>query len=87
MHIVLTIVIGFLIGFVAKLLVPGRDPAGLLITTVLGVAGALLAKYLGVAMDVFQPEDTVGFAAAVLGAVVLLAVYHLFSGRQRLVHY
>ena len=87
MHIAVTIIIGFLAGFVAKMLVPGKDPVGLLITTLLGIAGAFVAKYIGVAMNLYQPQDAVGFVAAVLGAVVLLAIYSLFDRRNHMVHH
>ena len=62
---------------VAKLLVPGRDPGGFIITTLLGIAGALVAKYLGVAMGFYTQADSVGFIASVIGAIVLLVLYHL----------
>lgn len=83
MHIFWTIVIGFFVGIVAKLLTPGRDPGGFILTTVLGIAGALLAKYIGVAMGFYQNTDSVGFIASVLGAVIILVLYHLVFRRVR----
>ena len=83
MHIFWTIVVGFFVGIVAKLLVPGRDPGGFLITTLLGIAGALVAKYIGVAMGFYQNTDSVGFIASVIGAVILLVLYHLVFRRVR----
>ena len=85
MHILVTIVIGFFAGLIAKMIMPGRDPGGFVITTLLGIAGAFLAKYIGVALHFYQPGDAAGFLAAVVGAVIILAVYHLFR-RGRTVH-
>jgi uncharacterized membrane protein YeaQ/YmgE (transglycosylase-associated protein family) len=78
MHILVTIIIGFFAGLIAKMLMPGRDPGGFLVTTLLGIAGAFVAKYLGIALNIYQPGDAVGFLAAIVGAVIILAVYHLF---------
>jgi len=78
MHIIGTIIIGFIIGLIAKMLVPGRDPGGFVITTLLGIAGAFVAKYIGQALNWYRPEDAAGFIASIVGAVLLLAVYHLF---------
>ena len=84
MHIIGTIIIGFIVGLIAKILVPGRDPGGFVITTLLGIAGAFVAKYIGQALNWYRPEDAAGFIASIVGAVLLLAVYHLFRrGRNR----
>jgi uncharacterized membrane protein YeaQ/YmgE (transglycosylase-associated protein family) len=76
MHIVWTILIGFVAGVVAKLLMPGKDPGGFVITTVLGIAGSLLATYGGQAIGWYQPGQGAGFIGAVVGAIILLAIYH-----------
>jgi uncharacterized membrane protein YeaQ/YmgE (transglycosylase-associated protein family) len=78
MHILGTIIIGLIVGVIAKVLMPGRDPGGFITTTLLGIAGAFVAKYAGVALDIYQPEDSVGFLASIVGAVLILAVFHLF---------
>ena len=78
MHIIVTIIIGFFAGLIAKMLTPGRDPGGFVTTTLLGIAGAFVAKYLGIALNIYQPGDAVGFLASIVGAVIILAVYHLF---------
>ena len=83
MHIFWTIIVGFFVGLIAKLITPGREPSGFIITTVIGIAGALVAKYIGVAMGFYQNTDRVGFIASVLGAVILLALYHLIVRRTR----
>lgn len=77
------IVIGGLVGGIAKLLMPGRDPGGCIITILLGVAGALVAGWIGRAIGWYGPEDQgAGFLAAIVGAFVLLLVYRLIIGRR-----
>lgn len=78
MHILWTILIGFFAGVIAKLLVPGRDPGGFILTTLLGIAGALVAKYIGIGLGFYQSTDAVGFLASVIGAIIILVIYHLF---------
>lgn len=73
------IVIGGLAGALAKLLMPGRDPGGCIITILLGVAGALVAGWLGHAIGWYQPNEGAGFIAAVVGAFILLGVYRLIA--------
>lgn len=77
MHIIWMIIIGFIAGVIAKLLVPGRDPGGFIITTLLGIAGALLAGFLGRTMGWYGPNDSAGFIASIVGAVIILGIYHL----------
>jgi uncharacterized membrane protein YeaQ/YmgE (transglycosylase-associated protein family) len=81
MQILWTLVIGFVAGVVAKLIMPGRDPSGFIITTLLGVAGAFLATYLGQAAGWYQAGQAAGFIGAVVGALVLLAIYHMLRRR------
>lgn len=83
MHIIVTIIIGLLVGIVAKLLMPGRDPGGFIITALLGIVGAVVATYLGRALGLYGPNESAGFIGAVIGAVVLLAIYRLLAGRRR----
>lgn len=83
MHIFWTIIIGFFVGIVAKLLMPGRDPGGFIITALLGIGGALLAKYIGVAMGFYHNTDPVGFIASVIGAIIILILYRMVAGRLR----
>lgn len=84
MGIIATLVIGFIVGLVARMLMPGRDPGGFIITILLGIAGAFVANYLGSAMGFYRPDQPVGFIASVVGAVLLLAVYRLATGRRSL---
>lgn len=81
--IIAWIVIGLLAGGVAKLLMPGRDPGGCIITILLGIAGALLAGFLGQAVGWYQPGEGAGFLAAIVGAFVILLVYRLVLARRR----
>ena len=83
MHIIVTIIIGFLAGIIAKLLMPGRDPGGFIITTLLGIAGAFVATYLGQAIGWYRADEGAGFIGAIVGAIVILAIYHMIAGRRR----
>lgn len=75
------IVFGLVVGIVAKLLMPGRDPGGIIVTMVLGIVGALLGGFLGRAMGLYGPNDAAGFLMSLLGAVVLLGLYRLVARR------
>lgn len=77
-----TIVIGLLIGIVAKLLMPGRDPGGCIITILIGIAGSFVASYLGRALGWYRDGQAAGFIASVLGAMLLLLLYRLIFGRR-----
>jgi len=79
-----TIVIGLLAGAIAKLLMPGKDPGGCLITILLGIAGALLAKFLGQILNLYGPNENAGFIAAIVGAFIILLIYRMVVGRRRL---
>ncbi len=83
MHIIVTIIIGLLVGIVAKLLMPGRDPGGFIITALLGIVGAIVATFLGRALGLYGPNQSAGFIGAVIGAIILLAIYRLLAGRRR----
>ncbi|MEO6034134.1 MAG: GlsB/YeaQ/YmgE family stress response membrane protein [Verrucomicrobiota bacterium] len=82
MSIIGTLVIGLLVGIVAKFLMPGRDPGGFIITTLLGIAGAFIAHFVGMRMGWYGQGDAAGFIASVVGAIILLAIYRLFVGRK-----
>jgi uncharacterized membrane protein YeaQ/YmgE (transglycosylase-associated protein family) len=82
MEILGTIIIGFLAGIVAKLVTPGRPkPQGFILTTVLGIVGAVVAKFLGEAIGLYKPGDSVGFLGAVVGAVVILLLWRQLAPR------
>lgn len=82
MGILMTILIGFIVGVIAKFLMPGRDPGGFIITVLLGIAGAFVAGYLGQAFGLYRAGEPAGFLAAILGAMILLFVYRLAVGRR-----
>ncbi|MEZ0275393.1 MAG: GlsB/YeaQ/YmgE family stress response membrane protein [Roseimicrobium sp.] len=81
------LLIGLLVGAVAKFLMPGNDPGGFLVTMFLGVAGAFLAGMLGRGLGWYGGGEPAGFIASVIGAILLLAVYRLFTGGGRHVHH
>jgi uncharacterized membrane protein YeaQ/YmgE (transglycosylase-associated protein family) len=81
MHILWTLIIGLVVGAVAKLLMPGRDPGGFIITALIGVAGSFVAAYLGKALGMYRAGTAPGFIASVLGAMLLLFVYRLVKRR------
>ena len=76
------IIFGVIVGVVAKLLMPGRDPGGFIVTMLLGIAGALVGGFLGRALGWYGPNDSAGFVMSLLGAVVLLFIYRMATQRQ-----
>ena len=80
MGIFWTIVIGFLAGIVAKVIMPGRnEPSGFVLTTILGIIGAFLATYLGQSLGWYRPGEGAGFIGAVVGAIIILAIWGWMS--------
>ena len=77
MHIIWTILIGFVAGAVAKFVMPGKDPGGFIITTLLGIVGALVATYLGHLIGWYKAGEAAGFVGAIVGSILLLLVYRL----------
>ncbi|GIZ52769.1 GlsB/YeaQ/YmgE family stress response membrane protein [Noviherbaspirillum aridicola] len=77
MGIIWTILIGFIVGLLARAIMPGRDPGGFIITTVIGIAGSLLATFLGRTLGWYQVGESAGFIAALIGAIILLALYRM----------
>jgi len=85
MTIIWAIIIGFIVGLVAKFLTPGRDAGGFIVTALLGIVGALVATFLGQAMGIYAAGQSAGFIGAVIGAIVVLLVYHMIRGRRGVV--
>jgi len=83
MSIVIWMIFGLFVGLVAKIVMPGRDPGGFIVTILLGIAGAVLGGFLGRALGLYREGDAVGFMVAVLGALVLLVFYRVVGGRTR----
>jgi uncharacterized membrane protein YeaQ/YmgE (transglycosylase-associated protein family) len=79
------IIFGLIVGIVGKFLMPGRDPGGFIVTILLGIAGALLGGFVGRALGFYQEGEPAGFIMAVLGAIILLAIYRAVIGRRRTV--
>ena len=77
------IIFGLFVGIIAKLLMPGRDPGGFIVTILLGIAGAMLGGVIGRAIGLYGPNQSAGFLMAVLGAILLLALYRFFGGGRR----
>jgi uncharacterized membrane protein YeaQ/YmgE (transglycosylase-associated protein family) len=82
MEILGTIIIGLIAGVIAKLLLPGKDPGGCIITILLGIAGAFVATYIGKFLGIYEPGETAGFIGAVIGAVIILLLYRMFLKRK-----
>ena len=81
MHILVWILFGLVVGVVAKFLMPGRDPGGFVITILLGIVGAFVGGFVGRMLGWYRDGDPVGFVMAVLGAIVVLAIYRMTAGR------
>jgi uncharacterized membrane protein YeaQ/YmgE (transglycosylase-associated protein family) len=83
MGILWTLIIGLIVGAIAKFLMPGKDPGGFIVTMLIGVAGALLAGFLGRALGWYaNPGEGPGIIASIIGALLLLLLYRLFVGRK-----
>ncbi len=79
MHIIGQILFGLVVGVIAKLLMPGRDPGGFIVTALLGMAGALVGTFIGRAL--WGPSYAAGWIASIVGAILLLWLYRIFVGR------
>ncbi len=82
MAILSWIVFGLVIGIIAKLLMPGKDPGGFIITMLLGIAGALVGGFIGRAMGFYGPNQSAGWLVSILGAIILLALYRMLVRRR-----
>ena len=80
MGILAWIFFGLIVGIIAKLLMPGRDPGGFIVTVLLGIAGALLGGFIGRAMGFYGPDQSAGWLMSIGGAIVLLALYRVLVG-------
>jgi uncharacterized membrane protein YeaQ/YmgE (transglycosylase-associated protein family) len=83
MHILWSLIVGLVVGAIAKLLMPGKDPGGIIVTALLGIAGSITAGYLGSALGLYHAGDVgPGLIASVIGAMILLAIYRAIAGRR-----
>ena len=76
-----TILIGFVVGLIAKAITPGRDPSGFFITAIIGIAGSLVATYGGRALGLYDVDTPAGFIGSLVGAIIVLVIYHQFRRR------
>lgn len=81
MHLLWMIVIGLIVGALAKLIMPGRDPGGIIVTILLGIAGSVVAGLIGRAVGWYSAGQPAGFIASIIGAIIILAIYRLIIGR------
>ena len=84
MHWIGVIIIGLIIGALAKLLMPGKDPGGFIITMLLGIAGSVLGTWIGRAVGLYREGEAAGFIMSVIGALILLGIYRMIVGRRRI---
>lgn len=83
MHIIWSLIVGLIVGAIAKLLMPGKDPGGLIITALLGIAGSMLAAFLGRSLGLYHAGEVApGLIASVIGAMLLLGLYRVVKGRR-----
>jgi len=82
MYILWTILIGLVAGAIAKFIMPGKDPGGLIITVLLGIAGSLIATYLGHLIGWYQAGQSAGFIGAIVGSILILLIYRLIKRKQ-----
>jgi uncharacterized membrane protein YeaQ/YmgE (transglycosylase-associated protein family) len=81
-HIFWILIIGLVVGAIAKLIMPGHDPGGILVTMLLGIAGSLIGGFFGRALGLYGPGQGAGFIVSILGAILLLAVYRLLMSHR-----
>jgi uncharacterized membrane protein YeaQ/YmgE (transglycosylase-associated protein family) len=83
MHILWSLIVGLVVGAIAKLLMPGKDPGGIVVTALLGIGGAMFAAFIGRALGLYRAGDVgPGVIASVVGAMLLLGIYRLVTGRR-----
>jgi uncharacterized membrane protein YeaQ/YmgE (transglycosylase-associated protein family) len=82
MHIIYLLIIGLVIGAIAKFLMPGRDPGGCIVTMIIGVVGSMLGGLIGQWIGLYQPGEPAGFIMSIVGALILLFLYRLIIGKR-----
>ncbi len=81
-----TLIVGLVVGAIAKLLMPGKDPGGFVVTMILGVLGSFAANLIGTGLNWYERDEPVGLVASVVGAVLILAIYRAATGNRQLTH-
>jgi len=84
MGFIWTIIIGFVVGLFARALMPGKDAFGIIITTLLGIGGAIVGKFIGQAFGIYGEKDPAGFLMSLIGAMILLFLYNMFLKKKEL---
>jgi uncharacterized membrane protein YeaQ/YmgE (transglycosylase-associated protein family) len=82
MHLIGSIIIGFVVGILARLIMPGKDAMGMILTVLLGIAGSVIATFLGRAAHLYGPDEPAGFIASIVGALIVLGLYNMFRGKR-----
>ena len=85
MSILWTIIIGLIVGALAKFVMPGKDPGGIIITILLGIVGAFVGTFIGRALGLYGPGQAAGWIMSVIGAIIVLAIYRAVAGRRPVV--
>lgn len=78
-----SIIVGLIVGALAKFIMPGKDPGGIIITIIIGIAGSMLGTFLGKALGIYDEGEAAGFIGALIGAIILLWIYRLIVGRRK----
>ncbi len=76
------IIVGLIVGVLAKLVMPGKDPGGIIVTILLGIAGAMLGGFIGRSLGLYNEGDAAGWLMSIVGAILLLALYRMMTGRR-----
>ena len=82
MHLLWMIIVGLIVGAIAKLIMPGHDPGGIIVTMLLGIGGSIVAGFLGRAVGWYEAGQSAGFIASIIGAIIILAIYRAIIGRR-----
>lgn len=82
MSILWTIIIGLIVGALAKLVMPGRDPGGIIVTILLGIVGAFVGTFIGRALGMYGPGQSAGWIMSLIGAIIVLLIYRMVAGRR-----
>jgi uncharacterized membrane protein YeaQ/YmgE (transglycosylase-associated protein family) len=82
LHLIWVAIIGLIVGLLAKMFMPGKDPGGILVTMLLGIVGSEVATWLGRLIGLYGPDASAGFIMSILGAILVLAVYHFFRRKM-----
>ena len=83
MHIIWTIIVGFVAGVIAKFIHPGKESMGFILTTLLGIGGSVVATYVGQALGLYKAGEPAGFIGAIIGAIIILVIYGFIAGKSR----